>query len=235
MKTEREWRHSLGAYALGHLSKEERAALEAHLEGCPECRAEADALFGLSRLLPFADPARFGPAPQPPPELGARIAATIGAEQRVEKRRARRQRFGLALSGAAAAAAVVLAIMLIPGGDEGGPPGQYVHFNSTPPGVEMGAQLVPHSFGTEIRMYVTGIRSGTLCRITLLADNGASIPAGTFRYRWGDDSQQAVLSAALDLSRTAAIVVNAGNRKFSAPVEHDAAAAIDIQAEEDLT
>ena len=37
MKTEgcRDWRHLLGAYALGDLSAEERAGLEAHLEGCP--------------------------------------------------------------------------------------------------------------------------------------------------------------------------------------------------------
>ena len=36
MKTDgcRHWKEDLGAYALGHLSGEERAALEAHLEGC---------------------------------------------------------------------------------------------------------------------------------------------------------------------------------------------------------
>jgi anti-sigma-K factor RskA len=234
MKTEREWRHSLGAYALGHLSEEEAAALEAHLEGCPDCRAEAEALSGVVRLLPFADPDRFGPAPQPSPKLGTRIAERIGAEQRVERRRVRRQRFGLALSGAAAAAAVVLAIMLIPSGDEGTQPGQYVHFSSTPPGVEMGARLEPRAYGTEIRMYVKGIRSGTLCRVTLLGANGVSVPAGTFRYRWGDTSQ-AILSSALDLSRTNAIVVHAGDKTFSAPVEHDTAAAIEIRTEEDLT
>jgi hypothetical protein len=50
------------------------------------------------------------------------------------------------------------------------------------------------------------------------------VPAGTFRYRWGDDSD-AVLSSALDLSRTRAIVVHAGNRVFSAPVELTAATA----------
>ncbi len=65
MKTEscREWRESLGAYALGHLAAEERAGLEAHLEGCADCRAEADSLALVARLLPPADPERFGPAP----------------------------------------------------------------------------------------------------------------------------------------------------------------------------
>ena len=50
---------SLGAYALGDLAGEERAGLEAHLEGCPECRAEAESLGAVAQLLPLADPDRF--------------------------------------------------------------------------------------------------------------------------------------------------------------------------------
>ncbi len=72
MKAEscREWRESLGAYALGHLSREESAALEAHLEGCPACRAEADSMVSISRLLSHGDPERFGPAPSAPARAG---------------------------------------------------------------------------------------------------------------------------------------------------------------------
>ena len=65
---------------------------------------------------------------------------------------------------------------------------------------------------------MSGIRSGTLCRVFLRGPNGARVPAGAFRYRWGDDSE-AVLSSALDLSRTRAIGVRAGNRTFIAPVD----------------
>jgi anti-sigma-K factor RskA len=218
MKTEscREWREALGAYALGHLSAEERAGLEAHLEGCEECRAEADSLALVARLLPYADPERFGPAPLPPAALGERIAAQIGAERRTGSRRWR-LRLGLALSGATAAvAAVVLAIFVLSGGS-GGAPAQRVAFRALPPGVRIAATLEPQSFGTEIRMYVNGIRSGTLCRVFLRSPSGALFSAGTFRYRWGGDSE-AVLSSALDLSRTAAIDVHAGGRTFVAPV-----------------
>jgi len=38
-----------------------------------------------------------------------------------------------------------------------------------------------------------------------------------FRYRWGNDAD-AVLSAAMDLSRTRAIGVQVGHRTFIAPV-----------------
>jgi len=219
MKTEncREWRESLGAYALGQLAADERAGLEAHLEGCAECRAEAASLRGVARLLPHADPERFGPAPTPPAALGKRIAATIAAEERAGKRRWRWQ-LGFGLSGATAlAAAAVLAIFVFT--ESPGPgPEQHVAFRSVPEGVTISATLEPQAFGTEIQMYVKGIRSGTLCRVYMRGPNGASVSAGTFRYRWGADAS-AVLSAALDLSRASALIVHAGNRTFVAPIE----------------
>jgi hypothetical protein len=218
MKTERcrEWRESLGAYALGQLPSEERASLEAHLEGCATCRAEADSLAAVSRLLPHADPERFGPAPVPPPELGKRIAATIGAERRAGRRR-RRFRFGLAFSGAAAtAAAAVLAIFVLTGTESGGPE-QHVTFRDLPAGVKIAAALEPQAFGTEIHMYVKGISSGTLCHVYMRGQGGGDVSAGTFRYRWGGDAS-AVLSAALDLSRAKALVVHAGSQTFVAPI-----------------
>lgn len=208
----REWRELLGAHALGRLEGSERAGLEAHLEGCPECRAELAELEPVVGMLPHADPARFGPAPQPPPELGQRIAATIEGERR---RTGRRRVGGLALGGAAAAlAAVLLAIFVF--GSNGEDPTRHVKFADLAKGVSIYATLEPHAYGTEIRMYVKGMPSGTLCGVSLRGPGGASYSAGSFRYRWGDDST-AVLSSALDLSRTKAIVVRAGNRTFVAP------------------
>lgn len=224
MKTDscRDWRASLGAYSLGHLSDDERVGLEAHLEGCPDCRAEVESLNDVAKLLAFADPAHFGPAPKPSAELGERIAATIGEERRANRQR-RQRRFGLALGGAVATAVAIFAIAFLPGGSTH-PEQQYVKFTSVPPNVTMAALLEPHAFGTEIRMYVKGIPSGTLCVVYLNNRNGASISAGTFRYRWGDDSQ-AVLSAALDLSSTESIEVQAGGRTFVAPVDKPATTA----------
>jgi hypothetical protein len=224
MRTEscREWRESLGPYALGHLSAAERAGVEAHLEGCTACRAEAESLLSVSRLLPHADPEHFGPAPQPPAELGRRIAATIGAERRAGRRQ-RRLRFGLGFGGAAAiATAAVLAIFVL-SSDPGTGPEQHVAFRSLPSGVKIAATLEPQAFGTEIHMYVSGISSGTLCRVYMRGPDGAAVSAGSFRYRWGADAS-AVLSAALDLSRAKALVVHAGNRTFVASLDQAEAA-----------
>jgi hypothetical protein len=49
----RRWREMLGAYALGELDDERRAALQAHLDGCEECRAE------LREIEPAGAPGRL--------------------------------------------------------------------------------------------------------------------------------------------------------------------------------
>jgi hypothetical protein len=211
----REWRESLAAHALGRLPAEERPAVEAHLEGCAECRAELEALAGVARLLPLADPERFDSAPALPPSLADRVAATIRAAQRSQRRR--RLRLGLTTVGATAAvAAALVAIFVLP--SEESTPAQHVSFAALPADMKIGATLEPHAYGTEIHMYVKGAPSGTLCRVFLQGRNGVRMPAGSFRYRWGDDSN-AVLSAALDLSRTRAIGVRVGNRTFVTPVD----------------
>jgi len=217
----REWRHALGAYALGDLPEEERAALAAHLEGCEECRAELRSLEGVAALLPLADPARIEqPAARPPADLGARIEAQIAAEAAKEGRRKRRRRIRLGIGGTVAGAVVAatLALAILPLGGGESSPAQQVRFTSVPKGVSIDAILEPHAFGTEIQMYVSGVRSGTLCRVFLRDAHGHAFSAGSFRYRWGGDSE-AELSSALDLSQATAIGVHAGGRTFVEPLD----------------
>jgi hypothetical protein len=205
----REWRLSLGAYVLGDLPADERAAIAAHLEGCAECRAEARSLEGVAAILPLADPARIeAPVARPPADLGARIAAT--------------------------AVAAVLVVVVLAGGGSSGEPEQEISFAAVPQGVTIDATLEPHAFGTEIHMYVKGIRSGTLCRVFLRGPDGKTYPAGSFRYRYSDDSE-AVLSSALDISRTTAIGVHAGGRTFIAPVDRATAMNVEGSGVEDPT
>jgi Putative zinc-finger len=217
----RELRMALGAYALGDLPDDERAALAAHLEGCAECRAELRSLEGVAALLPLADPARIEePTARPPADLGARIEAQIAAESSREGRERKRHRRRWWAGGGVATAAVaaLLAIVVLPIGGGENSPAQEVRFASVPNGISIDATLEPHAFGTEIHMYVKGIRSGTLCRVFLRDAEGRTFPAGSFRYRWGEDSD-AELSSALDLSQAKEVGVHAGGRTFVAPVD----------------
>jgi hypothetical protein len=216
----REWRESLGAYVLDQLPTGERAAVSAHIEGCAACRAEIDSLAPLAQLLPLAEPAQLGNAPTPPPQLGERIADLIGREGDRRRQRRRRRRFSFGFAGAAATAAAALLLGLVilsPGGSSQS--SQTVRFASLPRGVAIAATLHPRPFGTEIRMDVAGIRSGTLCRVFLRRANGSRLPAGSFRYRYGGEDD-AVLTTGLDLSSARAIGVRAGHRTFVAPLRH---------------
>jgi len=207
----RAWRESLGAYVLEQLDTSERAALDAHLEGCPECRAEVAALEPLARLLPFADPEHLGPVPTPPAGLAQRITVSIAGERRA-RRRKRSLTFGIpALAGAAVA--VTLAVFVFSSGSPD--TAQHVTFTSVPRGIQVGAKLEPASYGTAIRVYVKGIRGDTLCRVFLRDDGGRLVSAGTFRYTWGDTAD---LTSALPLSHAAAIVVHAGRQTFTQPI-----------------
>jgi anti-sigma factor RsiW len=214
----RPYRESLGAYLLGGLADDERPGLEAHLEGCAECRAEVESLRPMAELLPLADPERVESPASLPTGLGERIARQIEGERRQKRRRRLQWRLGWAGAAAAAAATALIALVLAGGGSGETSPQQQVRFASVPSGVEINASLEPRSFGTQIRMWVHGVQSGTLCRVSLRRGDGTSVPAGTFRYRYGDDAG-AVLSSALDLSQARAIVVRAGNRTFTQPLQ----------------
>ena len=210
----RPWRERLGALLLDRLPEAERAATEAHLEGCEACRAEAAALRPLAQLLPLADPDHIeAPTPAPPAGLEDRIAGQIAGERRASRRR-RRFHFGFALSGAAAAAAVaaIALVALLSAG--GGAESESVNFQHLPPGVQIGATLKPHSWGTEVSMRVSGMRSGTLCRVFLRRNGGQIEPVGSFRYRYSEEGNEEVLGGALDVSDVSAVEVRAGRRTF---------------------
>lgn len=212
----RHMREELGSYALGHLAPDEAVALEAHLEGCPSCRAEAASLRALASIMPLADPTRDA-APAPPPGLGEKIEHEVQRE-RFRARRRRVTRRG-AIAGAVAAAVVAAVLVIGPFGGSGDN-AQALAFSGGGGDVSISGTLEPGPLGTQIRMEVSGVRSGTLCRVFLASRDGARSFAGTFRYRWerGDSDPQAVLSSGLDLSRVEAVGVRAAGHTFIVPL-----------------
>lgn len=217
------WRERIGALVLGQLSPAEHAATEAHLDGCPACRAEAEALAPVAALLSRADPDRLGPSPTPPPGLGQRIARRIAAERRAARRR--RVRLTVGLSGAAAAAvAVALIAVTVVHSPQSAPP-QRVAFPALPKGVSVEASLEQRPWGSDVSVQVRGFRPGTLCRVWLRRADGTRVPAGSFRYLYPDDSDEAALSSALSPDDATAIGLRAGSRTFVAPLPSRSAGA----------
>src|SRR6476659_10193687 len=158
------WREQIGALVLGQLDADERTATEAHLDGCPECRAEAAALAPVAAMLSRADPERLTPAPAPPAYLGDRIARQIAAERRVARRR--HVRLGLGLGAVAAAATAAVLIALVASGPSSAP-SETVAFRALPNDASAQATLQSRPWGTAVNVRVRGFRPGTLCTVWL--------------------------------------------------------------------
>jgi len=217
----REWRERIGALLLGQLPEEERFATEAHLDGCPACRADAEALARVASLLGRADPDRLAPAPAPPPRLGERIVGRIAVERRAERRRRTRLRLGLTAAAAAAAAAAVVTLV----GADQSTPSETFAFRSLPRGASAEATLAPRPWGSEVSVQVHGFRPGTLCRVWLRRSDGKQVPAGSFRYVYDGGSDHASLSSALAPDDATAIGLRAGSKTYLAPLPSRSAGA----------
>jgi anti-sigma factor RsiW len=214
----REWRERIGALVLDQLPADERFAVEAHLEGCPSCRAEAQELAPIASVLRRVDPDRLTPAPEPPGDLGERIARRIAAERRARERRRTRLRVGLVAAGATAAAAVAaLAIALI-GGSTQTSESQTIAFHTLPRGARAEAALTSHPWGSEIGIQVRGFKRGVPCFVWLRRDDGTRVPAGSFRYAYKGGSQYAALSAAVKPEEATAIGLQVGPKTYVTPL-----------------
>ncbi len=178
----RELREMLGAYALGHLGPAERDRVRAHLDGCAGCRAELAELAPLAGRLSAVDPDALDDTPTPPPDLGARVLARVAEEQRqvVPLRRAvvrRRVLAAAAVAGVAAAGGAV-GWLVRPVPDP--VPLEPVAVQAVEPGVEARADLVPHTWGVEVKLTGTGFTAGEVYRVAVTDDDGREVPAGEF-------------------------------------------------------
>ncbi|GII02989.1 anti-sigma factor family protein [Planobispora takensis] len=93
MMTCDEARMSLGVYVLGALDPQERAEVEAHLDGCPGCRAELEELTGVAGFLDRVSEEDVAHAASPPHAVLDRLL-----NARVRRRRLTRVLLSLAAS-----------------------------------------------------------------------------------------------------------------------------------------
>ena len=184
-ESHRALRELIGAYLLGHLDEHEAARVRAHLDGCASCRAEVAELATLPSLLRDVDvtslTALSGPAGEPGPLLGRRIAAQVGAERRTRRRRTTGARV---LVGAAACLVLVATLLaggrLLGEGPASPVPLEAVAVTSERAGVVARADLVDHTWGIEIKLVATGLPGGRPYRATVRGADGVDYPAGAF-------------------------------------------------------
>ncbi len=180
MNTEehRRLRDLLGAAALDQLSPEDRTAVQAHLDGCADCRAELDAIAPLAAPLRMVDAARLQQTPEtPPPWLEGSILAAIKAEPRRIRHGGRwlRSAAAVVLIGAAGAG---LGYAVAP--DPPKVPLEPVQVSSIASGVRSTADVVPHTWGMEIKLVATGFEPGKRYRVIVVDGAGRKTNAGEF-------------------------------------------------------
>ena len=169
---------SLGVYVLGAAETGERARVEAHLRGCPACRAELMRLAPLPGLLASV-PADLRPAGRLPGEATGQ-AAPAGA-------RARPDRWWQAVAAAACVAAIAGAaggFLLAPGAAHR--PASVTLTGANPAmHVTATAALAATSWGTSIQLRLRGLPRNVPCRLIVRSRTGATEVSGVWDA-WGD-------------------------------------------------
>ena len=220
MKAEgcREWRERIGALVLGQLTEEERFATEAHLDGCPACRAEAEALAPVASLLGRADPDRLAPAPAPPPADSA-SESPAGSRRSAAPNAAGGRGSGLAWLRRPPRRPPRPRRSSWPGGlGLRAPRPRRSPSDRCPRGAWAEASLAPRPWGSEISVQVCGFRPGTLCQVWLRRSDGKRVSAGSFRYVYEGESDHAGLSSALAPDDATAIGLRVGSKTYVAPL-----------------
>jgi anti-sigma-K factor RskA len=108
MSVHEQFADDLALYALGALEGEDRASLEAHLEGCASCRRELEQLRGDAAMLALSTV-----GPKPPARSKARLMNAIAEEPRREaKARANVALWWAGLGWVVAALAIIAGVTL---------------------------------------------------------------------------------------------------------------------------
>ena len=187
-----ELRHSLGAYVLGALDVEEAAAVRRHLQDCPRCADERDALSPLPGLLSLAGGADAAVSEPLSPAFEERLLDAYARDHKVPPARRRIARLHprrwrprwVAVGVATLVAAAAAAFGLVTIGDDEGANGRYdVAFHSIDaPGAAGRADLIAGGGGTTLHLWVNGLPRDENAVYEVLCDAEMwTASAGTFR------------------------------------------------------
>jgi anti-sigma-K factor RskA len=183
-----ELRHSLGAYVLGALDVDDAAAVRRHLQECPECAAERDALVPLPGLLALAGGADEAVTEPLSPAFEERLLDAYARDhadrpvRRIGNLRTRLRPRWLAVGAATAVAAAALLAIVVLGDSD--PTRQYdVSFRSVnAPGAAAHADLSSGNGGTTVHLWVKGLPRDDKAVYEVLCDAEMwTATAGTFR------------------------------------------------------
>ncbi|MGH3733083.1 MAG: zf-HC2 domain-containing protein [Acidimicrobiales bacterium] len=183
MSTERceEWRGLIALRALGDAAGDEAIALDAHLEGCVECRAIEDEMGSTVAVLGYVEPSSIEPTALVPTDLSTRVLSDL---HQAGLRRHRRRQLAVgagSLAGAIAAAIVLFAVVF----NASPSPSQRIFALSGTASASAKAVLVTQSWGTSVNFSERGLPGGGIYTVSMKTATGAWWTAGTYRSVFG--------------------------------------------------
>jgi hypothetical protein len=177
----REIRQLLGVYVVGAIDPAERSLVDEHLSTCAACRDELAGLAGLPAMLsrvPAEDVARLGQtvvslpeSHEPSPEMLDSLLRRVAA-----RRRTRMWRGAAAVAAAAivAAGGTAAGLGLAASGSPAGPTWNAASGMNPATHVSALVRYARTSTGTQMRVRVSGIATGTSCQFFVVTRNGVT-------------------------------------------------------------
>jgi hypothetical protein len=202
-----ELRHSLGAYVLGALDVDEAAAVRRHIQDCPDCAAERDAMSALPGLLSLAGGAEAAVSEPLSAAFEERLLDAYArdhvvpaARRRIGRLSPRRWRPRWVAVGAASlvtAAAAAFGFVVLGDGISTEPHYNVAFRSIGAQGASGGAKLSGGDGGTTVHLWVSGLPRDKDAVYEVLCDAESwTASAGTFRTD-GQGHAAVVLTTAL--------------------------------------
>jgi hypothetical protein len=207
-----QWHGLIAVRSLGGLSGDEVTALDAHLEGCAECRSLAEEMSSTVAMLAYVDPTSVEPTAQVAPELAERVLGDLHRSGAMHRRRRRVATSAVSLVGALAAAAILFALL------SGTSPSTNQRTLALGPtaaeslqvkGVTAKAVLVDQSWGTSVDFSEQGLPGGGVYTVSMKTAAGTWWTAGTYRSISGRTVSATMACAVAMKDITGLRVVNA--------------------------
>jgi hypothetical protein len=189
-----EIRQALGVYVVGAIDPAERYSVDRHLACCSSCRDELAGLAGLPALLGRVtlEEAERGPGDAAgavtPPE---RLLDSMLDEMAI-RRNARRRRSVLLGAGAVAASVVVLVgagagVRALVSGPAArphqvvaGPTWRTDSVHESATKISASVRYRPQRWGTELNVWLSGVRHDTQCQLWVTDASGHGVMAGSW-------------------------------------------------------
>jgi anti-sigma factor RsiW len=229
-------RSALAAYALGALPADELHAVDEHVAGCAECRAELGELSELEAALAQVPPEAFL---EGPPDGGDLLLQRTLRQVRKERTAAARPRRLLVAAGVVALVAAALGGGALIGRGTapsvqagGGTPTASAPATSVPTrtfaatdpksGASMTVGLTPAAGWVRIHVSAGGIKAGQKCRLEVVDKRGTATQAGSWLVSPAGEKQGTTLDgtalvAPADVASVDVVTFD-GQRLVSVPV-----------------